>query len=172
MSLKHLYLIENVDNDLICLLMITKIICWCWLTVGSWIMFVVFSIKPFVDLSTFALKSEHVRFLQDFIVWPKCLESETTKTETVQTKSARPKSRIPRPGRDSKMRYSHLNHNHKWKDHTGCDVIMLTAKTALYRTVVSLSGRTFSNFDIFKKVEVLLLLITLQAECFTSSTSG
>jgi len=112
MSLKYLYLIENVDNDLICLLMITKIICWCWLTVGSWIMFVVFSIKPFVDLSTFALKSEHVRFLQDFIVWPKCLESETTKTETVQTKSARPKSRIPRPGRDSKMRYSHLNHNH------------------------------------------------------------
>jgi len=26
--------------------------------------------KLFVDLSSFALKSEHVRFLQDFIVWP------------------------------------------------------------------------------------------------------
>jgi len=25
--------------------------------------------------------SKHVRFLQDFIVWPKCLETETTKTE-------------------------------------------------------------------------------------------
>jgi len=24
---------------------------------------------------------KHVRFLQDFIVWPKCLETETTKTE-------------------------------------------------------------------------------------------
>jgi len=35
---------------------------------GSWIMFVVFKIKPFVDLSTFALISEHVIFLQDFIV--------------------------------------------------------------------------------------------------------
>ena len=33
---------ENVDNDLICLLMITKILCSCWLTVGSWIMFVFF----------------------------------------------------------------------------------------------------------------------------------
>jgi len=37
--------------------------------------------KPFVDLSKFALKSELIRFLQDFIVWPKCLETETTKTE-------------------------------------------------------------------------------------------
>jgi len=42
MGLKYLYLIENVDNDLICLQMITKIICSCLLTVGSWIMFVVF----------------------------------------------------------------------------------------------------------------------------------
>jgi len=41
-SLKYLQLIENVDNDSIFLLTITKIICWCWLTVGSWIMFVVF----------------------------------------------------------------------------------------------------------------------------------
>jgi len=40
-----------------------------------------FQIKPFVDSSTLALKSEHVRFLQDFIVWPKCLKTETTKTE-------------------------------------------------------------------------------------------
>jgi len=30
-------------------------------------MFVFFSIKLFVDLSMFALKSEHVKFLQDFI---------------------------------------------------------------------------------------------------------
>jgi len=29
MSLKYLYLIENVDHDLICLLMITKTICSC-----------------------------------------------------------------------------------------------------------------------------------------------
>jgi len=42
MTLKYFYLIANFDNDLICLLMIMKIICWCWLTVGSWIMFVVF----------------------------------------------------------------------------------------------------------------------------------
>ena len=66
--------------------------------------------KPFVDLSAFALKSEHARFLQDFIVWPKCLETETTKTETsrdrigqteraqtemAQIESTRPKSRGP-----------------------------------------------------------------------------
>jgi len=44
MTLKNLYLInrKNVDNDLICLLMIMKIICWCWLAVGSWIMFIFF----------------------------------------------------------------------------------------------------------------------------------
>jgi len=41
MSFNYLYLIENVDHDLICLLMITKIIRSCWLTVGSWIMFIV-----------------------------------------------------------------------------------------------------------------------------------
>jgi len=35
-----------------------------------------FQIKPFVDVSTSALKNEHVRFLQDFTVWPKCLETE------------------------------------------------------------------------------------------------
>ena len=67
--------------------MIMNNICWCWLTVGSWIMFVVFLMKPFVDLSTSALKSEHVKFLQDFIVWPKCLETKTT----------RPKSPVPEP---------------------------------------------------------------------------
>ena len=32
-----------------------------------------FQIKSFVDLSTFALKSQHLRFLQDFTVWPKRL---------------------------------------------------------------------------------------------------
>jgi len=41
-----------------------------------------FKIKPFVNLSTFALKSVHIRFLQDFIAWPKCLETVTTKAET------------------------------------------------------------------------------------------
>jgi len=30
MSLNYLYLIENVDNDSICLLMIMKIICSCY----------------------------------------------------------------------------------------------------------------------------------------------
>jgi len=30
MSLKYLHLTENVDNDLIYLLMVTKIICSCW----------------------------------------------------------------------------------------------------------------------------------------------
>jgi len=40
-----------------------------------------FKLKPFVDLSAFALKSERVRFLQDLIVWPKCFETEMTKTE-------------------------------------------------------------------------------------------
>ena len=68
MTLKNLYLIANVDNDLVCLLMIMKIIRRCWLTVGSWIMLVI-QIKLLVDLSMFALKCEHVRFLQDFIVW-------------------------------------------------------------------------------------------------------
>jgi len=29
----------------------------------------------------FALKCEHVRFLQDFIAWPKCLKTGMTKTE-------------------------------------------------------------------------------------------
>jgi len=53
----------------------------------------------------FALKSEHVRFLQGFIFWPKCLETETTKTEksrdrngqteTAQTESARLNCRLP-----------------------------------------------------------------------------
>jgi len=32
---------QNVENDLIYFLMKMKIICWCWLTVGSRIMFVV-----------------------------------------------------------------------------------------------------------------------------------
>ena len=102
MSLKSLYLIENVDNDLICLLMIMKIICSCWLTVGSWIMFVVFFLNKtfcFCYLSTFALKSERIRFLQDFIAWLKCLETRATKTspvtETAETELARPKSCIP-----------------------------------------------------------------------------
>jgi len=58
-----------------------KIIWWCWLTVGSWIMLVVILNKLLVDLSMFALKSEHVRFLQDFIVWPKCTVTETAQTE-------------------------------------------------------------------------------------------
>jgi len=67
-------------------------------------MFVVFLLKPFADLSTFALKSEHVRFMQYFIVWPKRLETEMTKTEksrdrigqieTAQAESVRPKSRV------------------------------------------------------------------------------
>jgi len=68
----------------------------------------------------FALKSEHVRLLQDFMVWPKCLDTETTMTEKTcdrngwrpkrlrpkrlrsnrpewnsQTESARPKSPVP-----------------------------------------------------------------------------
>jgi len=38
----------------------------------------------------FALKCEHVRFLQDFIVWLKCPQ-----TETAQTDLARPKSHVP-----------------------------------------------------------------------------
>ena len=40
-----------------------------------------FSIKPSADWSKFALKSEHARFLQDFIAWPKCFETITTKIE-------------------------------------------------------------------------------------------
>jgi len=44
-------------------------------------------------------KSEHVTFLQDFIVWPKCFETETTKIEMSrdwngQTETARPKSPV------------------------------------------------------------------------------
>jgi len=62
-------------------------------------MFVVF-LKHFVDVSTVALKSEHIIFLYDFIVWPKRLGTDTTKTEksrdrngqteTAQTETARP----------------------------------------------------------------------------------
>ena len=33
-----------------------KIMCWCWLTVVSWIMFVFFLNKTFLDSSTFAVK--------------------------------------------------------------------------------------------------------------------
>ena len=95
MILKNLDLLPNVDADLICLLMIMKIICWCWLTVGSWIMFAIFQIKFLVDLSIFALIREQARYLQDFIVWPKCPQTETAQTETAQTESARPKSRLP-----------------------------------------------------------------------------
>jgi len=50
-----------------------KIVCWCWFTVASCIMFAVFLNKTFC---TFALKSEHVRFLQDFIIWPKWLRPD------------------------------------------------------------------------------------------------
>ena len=53
----------------------------------------------------FALKCERARFLQDFIVWPKCPQTETArpkcpKTEMAQTESAQTKSRRPnRPDR-------------------------------------------------------------------------
>jgi len=58
----------------------------------------------------FAFKSKHVRLLQDFIVWPKCFETETTKTErshdrngsdrtdqaeTARAQPVRPKSQVP-----------------------------------------------------------------------------
>jgi len=46
---------------------------------------------PFTDVSTFALKSEHVRFLQDFIFWPKCLETEKSRDRNGQTETVRPK---------------------------------------------------------------------------------
>jgi len=46
--------------------------------------FFFFWIKPFVDLSTFALKSEHVRILQDFIVWPKYPKTEKSRTRIDQ----------------------------------------------------------------------------------------
>jgi len=36
----------------------------------------------------FVLKCEHVRFLQDFIVWSKCPQAETA--QTAQTELARP----------------------------------------------------------------------------------
>jgi len=51
-----------------------------------------------------ALKCEHVRFLQNFIVWPKCPQTETARAKRPdrngpdrndQTLSARPKSRVP-----------------------------------------------------------------------------
>jgi len=44
----------------------------------------------------FALKSEHVRFLQDFIVWPKCLETETTKTEKSRDRKGQAEMTRPR----------------------------------------------------------------------------
>jgi len=44
-------------------------------------MFVVVLNKTFRWFSTFAWKSEHIKLLQDFIAWPKFLETGTTKTE-------------------------------------------------------------------------------------------
>jgi len=94
MGLKYLYLLESVDIHVICMLMIMKTICWYWLTVGSWIMFLVFLIKLFVDLNSFPFKSGHVRFLQDFIVWPKRLAPKRLRPNR-QTELARPKSHVP-----------------------------------------------------------------------------
>ena len=37
--------------------------------------------KTFRWFKYVCIKKLHVRFLQDFIVWPKCLETEMTKTE-------------------------------------------------------------------------------------------
>jgi len=37
----------------------------------------------------FALTCEHVQFLQDFIVWPKCPQTETTQTKMAQTEKLR-----------------------------------------------------------------------------------
>jgi len=79
MSLKYLYLIENVDNDLICLLMITKIICLWWFTIASWIMFVAFEIKPFVDLSV-CIKKWTYKISAIFHSLTKRLETGTRKT--------------------------------------------------------------------------------------------
>jgi len=42
----------------------------------------------------FALKGEHVRFLQDFIVWPICPKTETAQTETAQTEMS-PDRNVP-----------------------------------------------------------------------------
>ena len=67
-----------------------------------------FLIKPFVDLSTFALKSEHVRFLQDFIVWPECLETETTKTEKACDRNGRTETAGPN-------RPDHNGQTEKWR---------------------------------------------------------
>jgi len=63
-------------------------------------MFVVFLNETSHWFKYVCIKCEHVRFLQDFIVWPKCPQTETAQTETTQTKtaqteSARPKSRGP-----------------------------------------------------------------------------
>ena len=64
-------------------------------------MFVVFKVKLLVDLSMFALKCEHVRFLHDFIVWPKCPQTETAQTETAQTETDQTESARPkRPDRN------------------------------------------------------------------------
>jgi len=80
--------------------MIMKIICWCWF--NCWILDHVCSFCSFfkiksrlVDLSTFALKCERVRFLQDFIVWPKCPQTETAQTETARSK--RPDRKVAYP---------------------------------------------------------------------------
>ena len=62
-------------------------------------MLVVFLIKPVADLTTFALKSQHVRFLQDFIVWPKCLVTGTTKTEKSQDRNDQTKNPVPNKSR-------------------------------------------------------------------------
>ena len=80
--------------------MIMKIMCWCWLTVGSWIMFVFFKIKLLFDVRIFALKCEHVRFLQNFIGWPECPQTEMSWDRysldwICKTEMARLKSRVP-----------------------------------------------------------------------------
>jgi len=75
-----------------------KIICWCWLTVGSWIMFVVFLYKTFRWCKYVCIKKWTCKILQDFIVWPKCLG----------TKKSRDRNGSDRNGQTEKSRTQFL----------------------------------------------------------------
>jgi len=59
----------------------------------------------FKHVSTFALKSEHIRFLQDFIAWPKCLETGTTKTEKFRDRKGSDRNGSDRIGLTEKVAY-------------------------------------------------------------------
>ena len=90
-------------------IMIVKITCWCWLTVGSWILFVGCLNETCRWCKHVCIKNGTCKNLQDFIVWPKSSVTETARPkwpdrigqiETARTKTAQIETVRPnRPNR-------------------------------------------------------------------------